>query len=282
MRQLLASLMTLLTSFSMGVAPVDTVVKVYTPDAYYSSVSQEVPDYRAINSMYNAATVTTDQGCEKTTKQLNPGTKPFMPTNTRNFLWLWAINMSSYDTNGDKVLDKEVGFLEAKSDKNTEGYQKVIVGTENAYMWKVPANTQLVSFANTYLSSKEPTLDSPYPLSGYTRGMNMSIINVTVNDGYAYKANYMSMERWWCDIGKKKADTLNDGKATQPLFGHDVEFSNEDTFYSGSVIGIAGSTGVLSTDGTVVMVAFYKCPMENGEPNKDWTNIGIEDFYTKE
>ena len=276
-------LVTLFSSVFLGIEYVEPPSKVFIEGAYYEGFDNtESPDYRLIYQKYNASSIVSQEASTKDARPLERGYKPFMPAGEKNFMWLWGIKYADHtDSNGD-ILENSFTFLEEYSTTNPKGWQTGAVGPDTVYYWIVPEGTRLTAFADGYLSANEQYLETPYPESGMSKGVNMSIIHIRETDegSRAFRVTYMSMKRWWVDLDKKNPDKVHEGNDTKPLYGHDLVFTKDDRFYPGSVIGEAGRTGVSDQIlGTVVTARFSSCGVTDGVPTGDWSPLSLNDFY---
>lgn len=281
MKRALLFVITLISSIFLGVEYVAPPEKVFVENTYYQGFANaESPDYRDIYSQVNASSITSRAESSKVAIPLDRNYKPFQPSGTRQFMWLWGLKLSDHYNNGVVIADS-FGFLEAKSESNPKGYVKVNVGPDEAYLWDMPQGTKLTAFAQTYLSANEQYLETPYPTTGYSKGVSMSLINSKLDEGLEYRVTYMSMNRWWVDLRKSEPDEFQDGDSSKPLYGHDLTFTENDKFYPGAVIGEVGRTGVAENiTNAVVLVRFSKREItESGDPDGEWVTIGLKEFY---
>ena len=135
MRKFFSVIMALITSFFVGVTPVDVPVKVYNESSYYTGfVNTTSPDYRSIYRKLNASSIESQAESSKAAQQLKPGFKPLQAAGTQKFIWLWGIKYVD-PTNADgSVNSVSFPFLEVYSESNTKGYKQVKVGADDSYL----------------------------------------------------------------------------------------------------------------------------------------------------
>jgi len=283
LRKALLFLITMFSTVFLGVEYVEPPNKVFVDNTYYQGFqSAESPDYRSIYSKVNAASIVSKAESTKDARPLDRGYKPFQPAGDKEFMWLWGLKTSDHYRVDGSLDTASFGFLKEKSTSNTKGYTKTPVGPDLCYLWTLPEGSKLTAFANSYISANEQYIETPYPASGYSKGVNMSLIHIRETDTgqVAYRVTYMSMKRWWVDLDKKGPDQLQDNDDKKPLYGHNLSFSTDDRFYPGSVIGEVGRSGVSSqVQGNVLIARFTSCPATNGIPNGDWAVVDINKFY---
>lgn len=268
MRKVIAWLLGILTSIGLGVSFIPAPEKPYDPTAYYrGQAGSGEPDYKAVYNSYNTIGATSIQDCDKGGVALPKGVLTYEPTSKYSLKWFWGISDGQPHP---KYLE------EYNTSTNTEGYVK----TGDTYTWSLTEkNRYLVAIANSTLVSSTSSASDAYPETGQTEGVRLGIIIVIPEADKAFKVTYGTMEKWWCCMGKKIPDNED---AAKPRYGHTVTFSDEDKFYAGSVIGLAGTSGMSSPKaGTYYLsITIEQCALDDdGNPTENWSTATLEDLY---
>lgn len=272
MKRILSYLVTTIIFVLAGIGTITHNEKPYMPDTFYvGDQSENGIDYRAAYNRYRGGSFESVAECEKTSKRLPDGYRQFQPTE-KSMLWFWA------------MTEPTAGLLEPFSDTNPNGYITATIDDVQWYSWKVPAGTNLVSIGNSELVPDSRHSEGTYPENQFTKGVHMSLV---INDkSKAFRVTYGSMLMWWCCMGKEEPDNYQDGDLSKPRYGHTVPFSKRDTFYSGSVIGVAGQTGIPShvrkrdTDSAHLLIKIEVSDVdEEGNVFYNWRNSTLEELY---
>jgi hypothetical protein len=267
-----AYLVTLLIFAIAGVGVIKHESKPFLPDTYYVGDQADGGiDYKSVYNTYRGSSFESITSCDKASKQLPTNYRQWMPTK-KNLLWFWAVQ---------EIND---GLLKSKTDSNKVGYTAATLDSESWYMWEVPASTYLIAIGNATLEADSQYSDTTYPDNTYTRGVYLTLIVKT--DTEAFRVSYGSMLQWWCCMNKKEPDSYQSGKTDMPRYGHTVSFTDSDSFYSGSVIGIAGRTGMplqirdTNKSSAYLLIKIEKCTInDDGNLLYDWSNSTLEELY---
>jgi hypothetical protein len=265
-KQALITIIGIIIASAIGANYVPSPHRSYDPEAYYQSTLRDSePDFRAIYDSYNKSVITSEQGSDKSAKPYPSSQRPYRPDNERQFLWFWTVEGSTPPRGVMQPYDSQFNKL---------GYT---ITSDGYYKWELNSSEKyLISIANSTLFPRSQTPIDPYPTIGTSLGTHLTYIIKLPNERKAFRITYGSMERWWSCMGKTKPD---DGTTEKPLYYHTVSFG-EDPFNGGSVVGLAGKSGVVDSTNPVLIVRIEVCDIDSqGRLSHKWQNSSLEELY---
>lgn len=289
MKELLAFIIKLISSALLGLNFIQAEEKPFTQDTYYignNNAEGADPDYKGIYMNHVGGSLLSGQESDKTPKSLSSDERLFVPKTPSDFKWFWIVNDSDIIDRNDgerdikiKVMNQDEVSLKDEIKKYNSS-QKGVLSLSKA-TFELAGETKLISPVSSYLVARSSSSEGIYPKDQKTKGKYIQFIYK--DSKFAYKVTYEDMIMWWTDMKKPKPDDYKDGDKSLPLYYHSVDFSEDDIFDSGFIVGLSGDTGMPKSkrggNKTYVTISIERSTVKDGDIEDIWSPVRLAEFF---
>lgn len=234
----------------------------YVPEDFYRGYNSDEPlDFRRIYGEHTGSKFQGAKACGVNDVPISRGKSPYKPDTERGLFWFWSMS------------EIEEGVLTSGKD----------IG-EGRTLFEVKPSTELIAIGDGALVSKTQYPLNMYPDAEYTPGVHLGYIVKLPEEKTAFRITYSSMEKWWVCQDKVEADEYFEDKVYQPKYYVGKTFTDDKEFYSGTVVGYSGQSGIpISGRGETKSYLIVKVERavlsEEGAIDSEWTLSSVSDLY---